>query len=203
MGSLPLADRVKIYDQVGSAPVREIGLEDILTDTVSADRIAYVGTNEQGEVDILLFKNVTGDGYTYGIYRTAVASSGKKGDEDYSEWKTVAIESSAGISEYSASVQPVRNDTFGGMAVTAGGKIAGFQSLTKVTDVSRSDFDGEDHVVLEGVRVPVSGEVQVYNGDTGAWIDLATAKGYDDTMTVYYSGILGENGKVRVVVVGG
>ncbi len=203
LGSLPLADRVKIYDQVGSAPVREIGLEDILTDTVSADRIAYVGTNEQGEVDILLFKNVTGDGYTYGIYRTAVASSGKKGDEDYSEWKTVAIESSAGISEYSASVQLVRNDTFGGMAVTAGGKIAGFQSLTKVTDVSRSDFDGEDHVVLEGVRVPVSGEVQVYNGDTGAWIDLATAKGYDDTMTVYYSGILGENGKVRVVVVGG
>lgn len=202
LGSLPLAENVKLYDQVGSAPVTEIRLEDILTDTVPADQIAYVGTNEKGEVDLLLFKNVTGDGYTYGIYRTSVASSGKEGGEDYSEWKTVAIESSAGTSVYSASTQSVRSNTFGGMAVTAGGRIAGFQTLTKVTGVSRSDFDGEDYVVLEGVRVPISDTVQVYNRDNDTWIDLITAKGYSDTMTAYYSGALGGNAKVRVVTVG-
>ena len=88
------------------------------------------------------------------------------------------------------------------MAVTAGGKAAGFQSVTKATDVSRSAFDGEEHVVLEGVRVPIASDVQVYNGDSGAWIDLAAAKGYSYTMTLYYSGTLGGDAKVRVIVVG-
>ena len=201
LGSIPLADHVKIYDQVGSAPVVEVALEDILTDTVAADRIAYVGTNEKGEVDLLLLKNVTGDGYTYGLYRPSTASSGQKGSADYSEWNTIAVESSAGISAYCASIQTVR-DIFGGLAVTSGGKVAGFQTLTKATGVSRSDFDGEDYVVLDGIRVPISDRVQVYNGDNGTWIDLSTAKGYDETLTVYYSGTLGGNAKVRVVVAG-
>lgn len=42
----------------------------------------------------------------------------------------------------------------------------------------------------------------VYNDDNGTWIDLATAKGYDETLTVYYSGTLGGNAKVRVIAVG-
>lgn len=201
LGALPLADNVKIYDQVGSAPVVEITLEDILTDTVPADKIAYVGTDDRGQVDLLLLKNVTGDAYTYGIYRLSIASSGKEGSAEYSEWRTVAIESSAGTSAYCASTRTLR-DAFGGLAVTPGGKIAGFQTLTKVTGVARSDFDGEDYVVLEGVRVPISRNVQVYNNDNGVWIDLTTAKGYDDTLTVYYSGQLGGDAKARVVVAG-
>lgn len=203
LGSLPLADRVKIYDEVGSAPVVEVEWEDILTDTVAADKIAYAGTNEKGEVDVLLLKNVTGDGYTYGIYRTATASSGQKNSADYSEWKTIAIENGEGTSPYCAGTQEIRSGTFGGMAVTAGGKIAGIRSLTKVDGVSRSAFDGEDYVVLEDIRVPIAGNVQVYNGDNGAWIDLAAARGYADTMTVYYSGTLGGDAKARVIVVGG
>lgn len=201
LGSLPLAENVKLYDQVGSAPVTEIGLEDILTDTVPADKIAYAGTDDSGRVDLILLKNVTGDGYTYGLYRPSTASSGQKGSADYSEWKTIAVESSAGTSAYCASIQTVR-DTFGGLAVTPGGKVAGFQTLTEVTGVSRSDFDGEDYVVLDGVRVPISDEVQVYNGDNDTWIDLSTAKGYDETLTAYYSGTLGGNAKVRVIVAG-
>ena len=201
LGTLSLADDVKIYDQVGSAPVVEITLEDILTDTVAADKIPYAGTDENGRVDLLLLKNVTGDAYTYGRYRSATASSGREGSEDYASWKTVAIENGSGISAYCASIESVQEE-FGGLAVTAGGKIAGFQRLTKVTDVARSAFDGEDYMVLEGVRVPIAGNIQVYNKDNGTWIDLAGAKGYADTLTVYYSGTLGGNAKVRVVTVG-
>ena len=201
LGSLPLAEQIKIYDQVGSAPVVEIALEDILADTVPADKIAYAGTDDSGRVELLLLKNVTGDGYTYGLYRPSVASSGKEGGEDYSEWRTLAIESSAGTSPYCASTQSVQS-TFGGLAVTAGGKLAGIQSLTRVTEVPRADFDGEDAVVLEGIRVPVSDRVQVYNKDNDTWIDLRTAKGYSDTMTVYYSGKPGADAKVRLVTVG-
>lgn len=202
LGSLPLAEDVKIYDQVGSAPVVEVELEDILTDTVSASQIAYAGTDESGRVDVLLLKDVTGDAYTYGIYRPSTSNSGQKNSESDPGWKTIAIESSAGTSAYCASIKSVRDGSFGGLAVTAGGKLAGFQSLTKVTDVSRSAFDGEDYVVLDGVRVPISGDVQVYNDDNDTWIDLAAAKGYSDTLTVYYSGKLGGDAKARVIVVG-
>lgn len=201
LGSLPLGSNVKIYDQVGSAPVTEITLEDILTDRVDAKKIAYVGTDESGKVELLLLKDVTGDAYTYGKYRLAKASSGKEGSADYSQWQTVAMENSAGTSAYCATTQTLR-ETFGGLAVTAGGKIVGFQSLTEVTNVSRSAFDGEDYVVLEGFRVPIADDVQVYNEDTGTWIDLAGAKSYSDTLRVYYSGALGGDAKVRVIAVG-
>lgn len=201
LGSIPLAENIKIYDQVGSAPVVEVELEDILTDTVPADQITYAGTDEAGKVNVLLLDNVTGDAYTYGIYRLSTSGGQKSGGED-SGWKTIAVESSAGTSTYCASTKTVREGSFGGLAVTAGGKAAGFQSLTKVNDVPRSDFDGEDYVVLDGIRVPIFGSVQVYNEDNDAWIDLATAKGYADTLTVYYSGKLGGDAKARIVTVG-
>lgn len=202
LGSLPLAEKVKIFDQVGSAPVAEVELEDILTDTVSAEQIAYAGTDESGRVDVLLLKDVTGDAYTYGLYRPSTSNSGQKNSASDPGWKTVAVESSAGVSAYCASTRTIREGSFGGLAVTAGGKCAGFQTLTKVDDVPRSAFDGEDYVVLDGVRVPISENVQVYNGDNDTWIDLAAAKGYSDTLTAYYSGSLGGDAKVRVVVVG-
>ena len=202
LGSLPLAEKVKIFDQVGSAPVAEVELEDILTDTVSAEQIAYAGTDERGRVDVLLLKDVTGDAYTYGLYRPSTSNSGQKNSASDPGWKTVAVESSAGVSAYCASTRTIREGSFGGLAVTAGGKCAGFQTLTKVDDVPRSAFDGEDYVVLDGVRVPIAGNVQVYNHDNDTWIDLAAAKGYADTLTVYYSGRLGADAKVRVVVVG-
>ena len=199
LGSLPLADNVKIYDQVGSAPVVEVGLEDILTDTVAADQIAYAGTNESGQVDVILLSDVTGDAYAYGLYRASTA--GGKRDDDSGSWKTVALENSTGTTAYCASTKTLRDD-FGGLAVTAGGKVAGFQTLTKAADVPRSAFDGNDYVVLDGLRVPISDTVQVYNDDTDTWTDLAGAKGYADVLTVYYSGKPGADAKVRVVVAG-
>lgn len=202
LGSLPLSEKVKIYDQVGSAPVVEVDPEDILWDTVAADQIAYVGTDEKGQVDLLLLKDVTGDGYTYGLYRPATASSGQKGSDNYTEWKTIAVENSAGTSASCASIQSFRDD-FGGLAVTPGGKIAGVRTLTEVKGVSRSAFDGEDYVVLEGIRVPIAENIQVYNEDNESWIDLAAARGYADTLRAYYSGTLGRDAKVRVIAVGG
>lgn len=202
LGSLPLSDHVKIYDQVGSAPAVEIELEDILADSVAASSITYAGTNDKGEVDLILLKNVTGDAYTYGFYRLSTVTNGKEGSEDYYEYRTLAVENSGGTTVYCASTQSVRSGAAGGLAVTAGEKIAGFAELTKVEKVARSAFDGEDYAVIDGVRVPIAGNVQVYNADSGQWITLAQAKGYSDTMTVYYSGALGTSAKVRLVVVG-
>ncbi|MEA4953938.1 MAG: S-layer homology domain-containing protein [Pseudoflavonifractor sp.] len=203
LGTVSLSENVKIYDQVSSAPAVEIELSDILTETVSANEITYAGTNASGEVDIILLNNVTGDAYTYGIYRVSKVTGGTKGSDDYYEYKTLALESAEGTSAYCATIDTVRSDTVGGLAVTADKKIAGLASVTKVADVFRSAFDGKDAVVLNDVRVPIASDVQVYNDDSDQWITLAEAKGYSETLTVYYSGTLGGDAKVRVIVTSG
>ena len=88
----------------------------------------------------------------------------------------------------------------GGIAVSSEGKAVEVVSLKKA-DVSRADFDGEEAVVVEGLRVPVSDGVEVYNQETG-WTTLSAAKSYGAELTVYYSGALGGDAVVRVVTVG-
>ena len=89
----------------------------------------------------------------------------------------------------------------GGIAVSSEGKAVEVVSLKKA-DVSRADFDGEEAVVVEGLRVPVSDGGEVYNQETGRWTTLSAAKSYGAELTVYYSGALGGDAVVRVVTVG-
>lgn len=72
-------------------------------------------------------------------------------------------------------------------------------TLSQSKGVARSSFDGEEAVVVDEVRVPISDEVQVYNADNGTWVTLAQAKSYTDTFTIYYSGTLGTDAVVRVI----
>lgn len=201
LGSVALADDVRIFDQVSGAPAVEIEKEDILAATVASSKIAYAGTNEAGRVNLIVLNNVTGDGYSYGIYRTSSVTTGE-GTTDESSYRTVALENGAGTTDYAASVQTVRDGAFGGLAMTPAGKVVGFTGLTEVQSVSRSAFDGTDAVVVSEVRVPVADGVQVYNSANKTWTGLDEAKAYSDKLTVWYSGTLGVDAKVRVVVVG-
>lgn len=197
LGSVPLADNVVLYDRVGKSAAVRVELDDILTDTVSASKITYAGTNADGEVDVVVLNNVTGDAYTYGILHTGTKTEGS-GDMQVTN-DTVAVENSAGTTQDYLTGSSVRSQSVGGVAATSDGKTAGVVTLDKVTGVARSAFDGEDAVVLDGVRVPVSDDVQVYNADSGQWITLGEAKAYTDTFTVYYSGTIGSDAKVRVI----
>lgn len=80
------------------------------------------------------------------------------------------------------------------------GKTTGAATLTKVTGVSRSSFDGSDAVIVDGTIIPIWDEVQVYNSDTGKWITLPEAKAYTDTFTIYYDRTLTTGAKVRIIV---
>ncbi len=197
LGSVPLADNVVLYDRVGKSAAVRVELDDILSDTVSASKITYAGTNADGEVDVVVLNNVTGDAYTYGILHTGTKTEGS-GDMQVTN-DTVAVENSAGTTQDYLTGASVGYQSVGGVAATSDGRTAGVVTLDKVTDVARSAFDGEDAVVLDGVRVPVSDDVQVYNADSGQWITLGEAKAYTDTFTVYYSGTIGSDAKVRVI----
>ena len=179
LGSIPLADNVVIYERAKNSAVVEIDLDDILVSTVSSAKIDFYATDANGEVSVLLLDDVTGS-LTYTN-------------------TTVSVENSSGTSQSYITGQSVQGGTMGGIAVSGEGKAVAAVTLSRSRDVARSSFDGEDAVVVDGVRVPISDDVQVYNADNSTWITLSQAKAYTDTFTIYYSGTLGTDAVVRVI----
>lgn len=198
LGSTPLAEDVVLYDRVGKTHAVQITLEDLLVDSVPASDILYTAANSAGEIDVLVLDDVTGDAYTYGIFSSGTKTEGN-GTMQVTN-RTVAVENSAGLSQECLTGTAVPDGQVGGLVPSSDGRVAGLLVLEEVEDVSRSAFDGTDTVTLSGAAVPISDEVQVYNTDNGQWITLAQAKAYTDTFTVYYSGTLGTDAKVRVIL---
>lgn len=198
LGSTPLAEDVVLYDRVGKTHAVQITLEDLLVDSVPASDILYTAANSAGEIDVLVLDDVTGDAYTYGIFSSGTKTEGN-GNMQVTN-RTVAVENSAGLSQECLTGTAVPDGQVGGLVPSSDGRVAGLLVLEEVEDVSRSAFDGTDTVTLSGAAVPISDEVQVYNTDNGQWITLAQAKAYTDTFTVYYSGTLGTDAKVRVIL---
>ena len=198
LGTIPLSDDLVLYERVGASPVTEIEWDDLLVDTVPAASIDFYATNDSGEVCLLLLDDVTGNAYTYGVLTSGEVNSGESG-MSYTNL-TVSVENGDGTSQAYITGTSVKNDTVGGVAATSEGKTAGIVVLESAEGIARSAFDGTEAVVVDGIRVPVSDEVQVYNANTQRWTTLSEAKAYADTFTVYYSGTLGEDAVVRVVV---
>lgn len=199
LGSIPLAEDVAVYERVKDSPAVEIDLEDILVSTVSASHIDFYATNDQGEVNLLLLDDVTDNAYTYGKIYSWSETVGQTEEDSYTVRK-VSLSNSSGTSQEYTAILSVTGGTMGGIAANAEGTVVGTAELTAVRQVSRADFDGQEAVVADGVQIPVSNQVEVYNSDTGNWITLAQAKAYTDTFTIYYSGTLGVDAVVRVIV---
>lgn len=142
---------------------------------------------------------MTDNAYTYGKIYSWSETVGQTEEDSYTVRK-VSLSNSSGTSQEYTAILSVTGGTMGGIAANAEGTVVGTAELTAVRQVSRTDFDGQEAVVADGVQIPVSNQVEVYNSDTGNWITLAQAKAYTDTFTIYYSGTLGVDAVVRVIV---
>ena len=193
LGDRALAEQVKIYERVGTSPVTEITLDDILVDTVAAASIEYVGTGADGAVDLLVLSDVTGACYDYGILEKGEQSGGS-GEMKYTN-TTVQVENgNQGNTAYITGIS-FRDGAVGGVAGTAAGKAAKVITLTELEGITRADFDGGDSVA----GIPISGDVQVYNAATGKWTTLSAAKAFTDDFAVYYDRTPETGGQVRVI----
>ena len=197
LGSIPLADNVRIYERAGTSVVTEIDLEDIQTAAVKAADIDFYATNSDGLVSVLLLDNVTGNAYTYGLITMGSRTEGS-GGMTYTN-RTVSVENGGGTTQEYITGQSGRTGTMGGIAVSSEGKAVSLVTLSQAEDVSQSAFDSLDAVVIDGVRVPISDTAEGYNSDTEQWVTLSQARAYGDTFTVYYSGTLGVDAAVRVL----
>lgn len=197
LGSIPLADNVRIYERAGTSVVTEIDLEDIHTATVKAADIDFYATNSDGLVSVLLLDDVTGSAYTYGLLTMGSRTEGS-GTMTYTN-RTVSVENGRGTTQEYITGQSGRTGDMGGIAVSSEGKAVSVVTLSEAEGVSQSAFESLDAVMIDGVRVPISDTAEGYNSDTEQWVTLSQARAYSDTFTVYYSGTLGVDAVVRVL----
>ena len=197
LGSVPLADNVRIYERAGTSVVTEIDLEDIQTATVQAADIDFYATDSNGLVSVLLLDNVTGNAYTYGLLTVGSKTESSSG-MSYTN-RTVSVENGDGTTQEYITGQSASDGAMGGIAVSSEGKAVSVVTLGEADHVSQSAFESLDAVVIGGVRVPISDAAQGYNSDTERWVTLSQARAYSDTFTVYYSGTLGVDAVVRVL----
>lgn len=197
LGSIPLADNVRIYERAGTSVVTEISLEDIQSATVKASDIDFYATDSNGLVSVLLLDDVTGNAYTYGLLTMGSRTEGS-GGMTYTN-RTVRVENGDGTTQEYITGQSGRTGDIGGIAVSSEGKAVSVVTLSQAEGVDQSAFDSLDAVVIDGVRVPISDTAEGYNSDTEQWVTLSQARAYSDTFTVYYSGTLGVDAVVRVL----
>ena len=197
LGSIPLADNVRIYERAGTSVVTEIDLEDIQSATVKASDIDFYATDSNGLVSVLLLDDVTGNAYTYGLLAVGSKTESNSG-MSYTN-RTVSVENGDGTTQEYITGQSASDGAMGGIAVSSEGKAVSVVTLSEAEGVDQSAFDSLDAVVIDGVRVPISDTAEGYNSDTEQWVTLSQARAYSDTFTVYYSGTLGVDAVVRVI----
>lgn len=190
LGGTNVADNAVVFEKVGTSAVRSISLAEISEDTVPASKIAYVGKDWAGRVNILVLDDVTGDGYTYG--RITAESDGDTGmmiSVEYGNGKTVGpVSSNLGYS-----------GNYVGIALTGdGSRAAKLVSLESLGKVSNNAWSSNTLVMANGRSYTVASDVVCYNKTSRSWVSLTAARAYAGTASLFADA----HGVVRVVEVG-
>lgn len=218
MNTVKLSDNVKLYEQVGRSTLTEIKLEDITRATVPADNITYVHKDYAGNADIVVFDDVTGDRYTYGMVRTST-EAGDEGSNGLT-YATVTNESGTSSSFLLNNGENLRGVRYGGLvagpARTDGKVVLERWVELQSVSVKSSAFDVDAMTVTTpSMVIPIAENVMCYNETTGSWYQvpdeakeedyvnaLNLARAFSENVTIYYDKAPDQGGKVRIVVVG-
>lgn len=219
-----LTPNALFFEHVDTSIMKKVGLEDVTSATVPADKITYVHKNYAGDVDLVLFNDVTGNLYDYGTvsisqpYTTkgTTQPDGTTAQGDRMPG-TVSVTNALGATTPLSFTNEVRASGMVGIVARPGGTdLAACVSLKEVGSVPSAAFDMETMTVTTNSAVySVANNVQCYNRTTDTWFTpgatptdesykaaLNLARAYSDTMTVYLDKAPEDGGKIRIVVVG-
>ena len=230
MGNRPFADNIAVYEQAGAGGyLSRIALGDIALSSVPSYKVSCAHLNASNEVDLLVFNDVTGDMYTYGLVSTRSEVIGylrdengdivyEKDSEDAEEdpedpGKPVEIAGSiATVTNGGGSLELAVSWPFSGY----GGGVASpwktelgdyteaakFVSLSPIRDLKTESFSIPLRLLVSDKTViPIAENVQCYDPHSGTW--------YDDpqlflicfsSYTAYYDRTPSTGGKVRIIV---
>ncbi len=207
MGNYGLASNIRVFEQVNDGAVKECTLNDITVSQVDPSDIVACRADYSGKIDLLVLNNVTGCCYIYGRVKYTPYS----GEEnDYyggtgSLTLTYGEEQDGTVSQKSQSFSTnagFKDGSYYGIVPTASGdKIAAWEELHKLDNVSNAAWTGKESVTIQGTLYPVAEDVACYNSTTEKWVTLSAAKAFADTATLYYDKDPAKGGKIRIVVV--
>ncbi len=200
LGDYTVASDVLIYEGINGHAANKIYLSSIDVDVIDRTSVDYYHLNDDGEVDIILLDDVTGDLYTYGVITVGTIST-SSGTFTVTN-KSLAIENGDGTTKAAQDNSlAIYDGEYGGLVLDADGDVAGTVLLTSAGEASLIAFDGDDTVVVDGVRYNIDADVQVYSEITDSWVTtLAVAKTYNTTFECYYDRSPDLGGKIRVIV---
>ena len=232
MGIMALSENVKLYEQVGRGALTEIQIEDITRNAVPAELITYVRKDYAGNADIVVFGDVTGDRYSYGIVETNTKTEPSEplGSSPIENIESLYVNISNALAGSSPGGsdgllvnggQDVRSGRYAGIvegpARISDGKatLGGYVELLSM-DVRSSDFDVDTMTVTTNSMIlPISERVMCYNETTKEWFSvgdgkadedyvkaLNLARAFSENATIYYDKAPDQGGKIRLVVVG-
>ena len=113
MNTVALSNNVHFYEKVGRGTLVPIEREDITRSVIPADNITYVHKDYAGNADIVVFDDVTGDLYTYGMVRTST-EAGDEGSNGLT-YATVTNESGTSSSFLLNNGENLRGVRYGGL----------------------------------------------------------------------------------------
>ncbi|SMC59789.1 S-layer homology domain-containing protein [Papillibacter cinnamivorans] len=202
LGSISLAENVRLLEKVGNGAVSEISFDDLVQTSIPASKILSAGYDSTGRVNYVLLNDVTGDRYTYGFFLYTPNKTETEVDKDYNS--TIAVQTLGGTSEALATGAMFTDGEPGGIAGTIDGKLAAYVSLTPITGIRRSAFStdssGTVTVLAGGYLFRVASDVPCYLKSTDSWGNLTRARGFSDNLTVYYDKLPSAGGKIRLIV---
>ena len=187
------------------------------TKSLASSYVSSYHLNTAGKVDVLLLKNVTGNGYEYGEIKAYSGTQGiNLGSLTIPAYNTAATmtnsQSPAGSAKYLYSPTGYTG-TYAGIVLGASLsdpylRVAAVSTLTSLSQTDTGAFFQSDDkwvVTAAGREVPVSDTVEVYVESAEKWLGseegLLTAVASDMPLTLYYDRTLTTGGQIRVIVI--
>lgn len=221
VGSYELAPSFTAYEWLGSGYVYSLSgtmgmgssdLDDIVwTDSLASSYVSYYHLNSSGQADVILFKDATGNCYSYGkitLYAdTQGINLGSVTQAAYNDAVSITNSSNpSGSAKHLLSASTKAG--FGGIALANYNgvylKTSAYVELTEAS-VSASSFyqRGDDwYCTVSGYAIPVSENVEVlgaldrwYSGENG----ILTAISSGSALNVYYDRSTSTGAQIRVI----
>ncbi|MCL2153527.1 MAG: S-layer homology domain-containing protein [Oscillospiraceae bacterium] len=203
-GATDIAPYAVFFDLSGAGGQAAIVDRAALPDTINAADVISVQIGPAGKADIIILRNVTGDARIYGF--TSVERSNIDVDEDGnvsgSRVNSLVIENQNGKQTINdpRSVGRDSGSSVYGVAIGTNGNVLDSKSCIRVNNVRRSDFSGNEAVMVSGLLRPIPEGLLVYAQATKSYISIAEARLNFNNFTVFLDKPAADGGKPRFIM---
>ncbi len=194
LGSYTLADNVAILDTYDDSAAIRIYPSRLAGVKLSGSMVRYYSTNEQGEIDQLILKEVTGDMHTYGVLT------------DVNEVNVGMTTMGSYTVDVNGTETPiVVNNTVYGVKMgpcVVKGSLQAPDRISNLTEVKLDGVSGTTALTDNSQKFPIWEHAAVYEVRNGSYYlsSLDRVTGGDYALTGYYDKAQNQGGCIRVLL---